>query len=404
MTNVILPSLGQTTTELEILRWFKNEGDAVRAGDILLEVQTDKAVVELPATADGVLRDIRHQAGAVVEVGTVLAQIVSAGEIAEPTPPPALSPAVALSVAPARSVAPAQAPSPATRTGPRVIPATPLARAVAREKKIDLATLVGTGMSGLIKRADVLQAAAANPAVSSAAAPDRHPLSPMRRTIARRMLESKQTIPHYYMTIHANVTALVALRAALKNDVGDAPSLNAFLLVALARTLGAFPAMNASFESDSIVEYAEIHIGIAVQVPGGLLVPVLRDADRRDLFQLDSAFDGLVERARTGTLSAPESGGAHFTLSNLGQFGVDEFSAIINPGQAAILAVGRIRHTQIFDGAAFVAGHELSLTLSVDHRIVDGAIAAQFLRALVDELEHPYSMWAKRDKNDVDWD
>ena len=210
------------------------------------------------------------------------------------------------------------------------------------------------------------------------------------------MLESKQTIPHYYVTIHANVTALVTLRAALKNDLGDAPSLNAFLLAALSRTLRAFPVMNASFEGDSIIEHDDIHIGVAVQVPGGLLVPVLRNADKSDLYQLDAAFDGLAERARTGRLTVTESGGAHFTLSNMGTFGVDEFSAIINPGEAAILAVGRIRHAQIYDGAAFVAGNELSLTLSVDHRLVDGAVAAQFLRALVDELEHPYRLLGKK--------
>jgi len=281
----------------------------------------------------------------------------------------------------------------------RVIPATPLARSLAREKNIDLSTLRGTGTNGMIKRADVMQLIAAGPATVSLASTNRHPLSPMRRTIARRMLESKQTIPHYYVTIHANVTALVALRAALKKDLGDAPTLNAFLLAALARALRAFPVMNASFESDSFVQYDEIHIGIAIQVSGGLLVPVLRDADKSDLFQLDSAFDGLVERARTGHLTISESGGAHFTVSNMGMFGVDEFSAIINPGEAGILAVGRIRHAQIFDGAGFVPGNELSLTLSVDHRLVDGAVAAQFLRALVDELEHPYRLLGKERVN-----
>jgi pyruvate dehydrogenase E2 component (dihydrolipoamide acetyltransferase) len=385
MVNVVLPSLGQTTTELEILRWFKDEGDVVHEGDILLEVQTDKAVVELPATADGILRGIAFQAGAIVEAGSVLAQIVSPGEEVDTqsTPPsPSAQPISAAEISPA--------PVNAARPPSRVIQATPLARAIARERNIDLATIRGTGANGMIKRQDVLRAAV-TPAVKIEEG-NRRPLSAMRKAIARRMSESKQTIPHYYVTIHANVSALVQLRAALKKDLESAPSLNAFLLAAASKALKAFPDVNASIEGDEYILHEDINIGVAVQVPDGLLVPVLRDVNRQDLFQLDAALDGLVQRARMGHLTAKESSDGHFTISNMGNFGVDEFSAIINAPEAAILAVGRIRPAQIFDGETFVTGSELSLTLSVDHRIADGVYAAQFLRALADDLEHPYRL------------
>jgi pyruvate dehydrogenase E2 component (dihydrolipoamide acetyltransferase) len=388
MTNVILPSLGQTTTELEILRWFKQEGDAVREGEILLEVQTDKAVVELPATADGVLRNIAYQAGAMVEAGTVLAQIVVADAAVKSAPPPADS------VTPASSPTLSESTTPQARVAalvnpPRTLQATPLARSIAREQNIDLTTVQGTGASGMIKRADVLEAVSAQPARAESSNETRRPLSPMRRAIARRMTESKQTIPHYYVTIHANVTALVQLRAALKRDLESAPSVNAFLLAAAAKALRAFPDMNASLDGDNHIVHDDINIGVAVQVPNGLLVPVLRNVDQFDLFRLDTALDNLIGRARAGRLTAGESSGAHFTISNMGMFGVDEFSAIINPPEAAILAVGRIRPAHVFEGASLVPGSEVSLTLTVDHRIIDGALAAQFLRALADELEHP---------------
>lgn len=393
MVNVILPSLGQTTTELEILRWFKGEGDAVREGDILLEVQTDKAVVELPATADGVLRGIAFQAGAVVEAGTILAQIVGQDET---TPAPLPMPAPLRPKATAPILAPTPPPSAAPHA--QTLRASPLARAVAREHNIDLTALRGTGTNGMIKREDVLRAVAARRTPTGRAVETGYrPLSPMRKAIARRMTESKQTIPHYYVTIRANVTALVALRAALKRDLETAPSISAFLVAALARALAAFPDLNASIEGDNYILHSELNIGIAVQVPEGLLVPVLRGAGAYGLFQLDAALDDLITRARTGHLTASESGGGRFTISNMGMFGVDEFSAIINPPEAAILAVGRIRPAQIFDGATFVPGSEMSLTLSVDHRIVDGALAAQFLRTLADELEHPYRLL--RDKS-----
>lgn len=392
MTNVILPSLGQTTTELTIIRWLKREGDAVQEGDTLLEVQTDKAIVELPATSSGILQGILFDEGALVEAGTVLAKIVSPNELAAiPAPPPTPAPT---------QPTPANTPpllSESVRVATartQALKATPLARATAHSQGIDLALVRGTGPAGTIKRADVLQWAAAQlTAVAQASEPmRRRPLSPMRQTIAKRMLASKQTIPHYYVTVHVDATELVHLRAELKNDSANAPSLNSFLLRASANALRSFPDVNASIDGDSYLLHDEIHIGFAVEVKDGLLVPVVRHADRLDILKLTTTIDELVERTRHGRLTSAELSGAHFSISNLGMFGADEFSAIINPPEAAILAVGRIRPNWMGKGDAPVLGSTLTLTLSVDHRIVDGALAARFIHAIADDLEHPYRL------------
>jgi len=392
MTNVILPSLGQTTSELTIIRWLKQEGDPVREGDTLLEVQTDKAIVELPATTSGILQGILFEEGALVEAGTVLAKIISPDnpEVAFTSGPiPAPIQAVPIN----QSLPPAQ-PEHAANARARALKATPLARATARAQNIDLALIRGSGPGGTIKRADVLQWTASPPIrlPQTTSVVHRRKLSSMRQTIARRMLASKQSIPHYYVTLHVDVTALVDLRAELERDIEQAPSLTSFLLGASAKALRAFPDVNAAIEGDDYLLYDEVNIGVAVEVPDGLLVPVVHHADRLDLFQLTTTLKDLAQRTRQGRLTSAELSAAHFTISNMGMFGVDEFSAIINPPEAAILAVGRIRPAWLPKGNIPVLGSNLTLTLSVDHRIVDGAVAARFLRAIADELEHPYRL------------
>ncbi|PYN60204.1 MAG: dihydrolipoamide acyltransferase [Candidatus Rokuibacteriota bacterium] len=419
ITKVVMPKLSEAMESGKIIKWLKKEGDRVQAGDILAEVETDKADVEMEAFGGGVLRKILAQAGEKTPVGALI------GVIAEPSddisallagaPAPAAAPAAAPGPPGAPVVAPiGAAPSPAVRTVTRPEPAptaavpagvtagrvkaSPLAKKIAAQSGVDLRLLQGTGPGGRIIRRDVEQAstrgvaampAATAPAVAGPEYEDR-PLSPIRATIAKRMPLSKAPVPHFYVTSEVAMDRAWELREEL-NALEDQPkiSINDFVVRATALTLMKHPEINASFQGDAVRVWRRAHIGIAVALEDGLITPVLRDCQAKSLAQIAVEARALAERTRARKLRATELSGATFSISNLGMFDVAEFSAIINPPEGAILAVGSVRRVPVVEDAGLGVGRRMMLTLSCDHRVMDGAMGARFLQDLKQLLEAP---------------
>ena len=419
ITKVVMPKLSEAMESGKIIKWLKKEGDRVQAGDILAEVETDKADVEMEAFGGGVLRKILAQAGEKTPVGALI------GVIAEPSddisallagaPAPAAAPAAAPGPPAAPVVAPiGAAPSPAVRTVTRPEPApaaavpagvtagrvkaSPLAKKIAAQSGVDLRLLQGTGPGGRIIRRDVEQAstrgvaampAATAPAVAGPEYEDR-PLSPIRATIAKRMPLSKAPVPHFYVTSEVAMDRAWELREEL-NALEDQPkiSINDFVVRATALTLMKHPEINASFQGDAVRVWRRAHIGIAVALEDGLITPVLRDCQAKSLAQIAVEARALAERTRARKLRATELSGATFSISNLGMFDVAEYSAIINPPEGAILAVGSVRRVPVVEDAGLGVGRRMMLTLSCDHRVMDGAMGARFLQDLKRLLEAP---------------
>jgi Pyruvate/2-oxoglutarate dehydrogenase complex, dihydrolipoamide acyltransferase (E2) component, and related enzymes len=422
-----MPQLGETVAEGKIVKWFKSAGDAVKPGDNLFEIETDKTSMEVPATSAGTLAEIRFQVGEVAKVGAVVAVISGAGL-------PASAPAAATTpaAAPARAAAPvaiSQAtPMPRTipldpfrevRTpernfGPAKLPGgaftTPLARRLASERGIDLSRVTGTGPHGRIVASDVEKAAPAAQAMATGAsaaqvkalyagiAYEEVPLDSMRRTIAKRLIEAKQTIPHFYLTADMDAGRLIAMReeanAAAPNDKDGEPafklSLNDFIVKAWAAALQRVPAANAVWAEDRILRFTHSDIGIAVAIEGGLITPVIRNSEVKSLTAISAEMRDLADRARVRKLMPNEYLGGASAISNLGMYGVREFSAIINPPHATILAVGATRRAPIEaedGGVKFIS--QLTVTLSCDHRVVDGALGAELLAAFKSFVEKP---------------
>jgi pyruvate dehydrogenase E2 component (dihydrolipoamide acetyltransferase) len=437
--DVLMPQLGETVSEGKITKWFKSAGDAVKPGDNLFEIETDKVSMEVPSTTTGVLAEIRVATGAVALVGAVVAVISdAAGAAATPSavaPAPPQAPA-----APARPAAPAAvAAAPATPAGPIKLdpffevrtpernhgPAklaggtvvTPLARRLAGEAGIDLSRVTGSGPHGRIVARDIDQARAqtaprGGAAVASVAGPtaeqimalyrdtefEEVPLDGMRRTIATRLVQAKQTIPHFYLTGDIDIGRLLALRAeanaAVPPDRDGNPglriSVNDFIIKAWAAALQRIPAANAVWAEDRILRFRHSDIGVAVAIEGGLITPVIRQAEIKSLSAISVEMRELAERARTRHLKPNEYQGGASAISNLGMYGVREFAAIINPPQATILAVGASRRQAVerADGGVAFAS-VMSVTLSCDHRVVDGALGAQLLAAFRGFVEQP---------------
>lgn len=410
MVQVIMPKMGDGMSEGTILRWLKKEGDTVEIGDIIAEIETDKASVELPADVAGKLAAIVAKEGETVPVGAVIAEIRGEGELPQVVPPAPAS-------APAESVV-SETTSP---TGERVqegtpvqkrVKASPLARRIAQEAGIDLAMVKGTGPGGRIVERDVQQFFASGQAVSRppitepvrsvAAAVETptltggEPLSRMRRLIAERTTLTKQTVPHFYITMDIDMTEAVALRERLNATLPeDAPkiSVNDFVTKACTLALARHPRVNALYQNERVYPSSEIHIGIAVALPDGLIVPVLRNCERKTLRQIATETRQLVEKARAGRLAPDEYTGATFSISNLGMYGVDEFIAIINPPAVAILAVGAVQKQPVaLDDDTVIVRPRMKVTISADHRALDGAVAAEFMRELKAILENPYVM------------
>jgi len=426
MANIIeMPKLSDTMTVGTLVKWLKKEGDAVKTGDILAEVETDKATMELESFFDGTLLSVFVKPGAQVPLGAPLCAIGKAGEKVDapaakaPAPDaPKAAPAQAASQAPAPAPAeakpapkaePAPAPAPAAAPAPDAggrIKISPLARKVAAEKGVNPAGIAGSGPGGRIVRADVLAAAAGGAAKAPAAAPGGSPgkakgpvqedkvvqVSNMRGIIAKRLLESKTQIPHFYLDIEVDAGPLLDMRAQLNTALeGDGVklSVNDFVLKASAEALRRVPAVNCSWEGTAIRHHPAAHVSFAVAIDDGLITPVIRDAHLKTIFAISTEAKALGKRARDKKLAPAEFTGGTFCVSNLGMMGIDRFSAIINPPNAAILAVGTTVRKPVVKGDEIVIGQRMTLTLSADHRVVDGAVGATYLSALRELLEKP---------------
>jgi pyruvate dehydrogenase E2 component (dihydrolipoamide acetyltransferase) len=414
MTDIQMPRLSDTMEEGVIANWHKQVGDKVARGEVVAEIETDKALMELEAYDDGVLEKILVEAGTTVPIGEPIAVLGDgSGSAAEAAPAPA-APAPAAAEPAAEEAPAAPAPAPAAAPVETAAPAesgskpkaSPLAKAVAKEKGVDLGTVQGTGPGGRIIRADIEAAASAAPAeptpapAAQATAPavvnddvEEIPLSNIRKVTAKRLTESKQNAPHFYLTSAIDVTELLEFRASLNERLqsagGPKISVNDLIVKAVATSLRANPAVNVSFAGDKMLQHKRINLGVAVAIEGGLVVPVVKDADRKSVSEIATESRELAGRAREGKLKLDEMSGGTFSISNLGMFGIEQFSAVINPPEAAILAVGAARdEVQVRDGE-FVARKILRVTLSADHRAVDGAVGAAFLQQFTSLLEDP---------------
>ena len=390
---ILMPTVAPSMTEGNIVRWAKKEGDQVKQGEVLLEVETDKAVVEVEAQQEGVLGKILVAEGTNgVKVDTPIALLAGAGEdlkaLSAATP---IAAAAASSSAPAAASAPGIASAPVQPPGGRVF-ASPLARRIAKERNIDLARVSGSGPNGRVLKADVEAATAAAPASGAAYEDVAH--SNTRRVIAQRLSEAKRSIPHFYLTIDCDVDALLdARRQANEMIDGVKLSVNDLVIKAVALALRKVPAANAAWTDSAIRRFRDVDVAVAVAAPSGLITPVVRNADRKSLREISAEMKGLAARAQENRLRPDEYQGGGFTVSNLGMYGIREFSAIINPPQACILAVGASEQRAVVRNGALAVATMITCTLSVDHRAVDGALGAEFLAAFKKLIESPIALF-----------
>ncbi len=442
-TNILMPALSPTMTEGTLARWLKAEGDTIKAGDVIAEIETDKATMEVEAVDEGVLGKILVADGTQgVAVNAPIAVLVAKGEAvpasAAPAPaapaPAAPAPAAPAPSAPAPAAAPpAPAAAPATAPPAATAPAargngqdasggrqfvSPLARRMAQQAGLDLAGLAGSGPHGRIVKADIeaalrspsgAPAAAPAPATAPAArapapapvitAPHRLvPNSTMRKVIARRLTEAKRDIPHFYVSMDIEIDALLKLREDLNaRSPKDGPgafrlSVNDLIIKAAAVTLRRIPKVNASYTEDNVILYDDVDISVAVSIPDGLITPIVRQADRKGLAAISTEMKDLAARAKTGKLKPEEFQGGGFSISNMGMYGVSDFAAVINPPQAAILAVAAGQQRPVVKNGALAIATVMTCTLSVDHRVVDGALGAEWLAAFKAVVEDPMSL------------
>lgn len=418
MQTIIMPKMGDAMEEGTLVRWLKHEGDTVQEGEPIAEIATDKATVEIEAPTSGVLRGIRVAENAVVPVNTPLAYILQPGEslpaegdgkASAPTEPTAAAPQPAPTPM-AAAAAPQPAPTPAN--GEERILASPLARKIAAEHGIDLRQVQGTGPKGRIVERDVLaylesRKATAVPAAAPAPMPVPAPavaaapaegraetLTRLRQITAQRTTEAHQTIPHFYLTMEIDMEEALALRQRLNQlDENLRVSVNDLIVKACAVAIEQHPIVNATYQNGQLVHPNGIHIGIAVAVEQGLLVAVLRHCEGKSLRRIAQESQTLIQKAREGKLMPDEMTGNTFTVSNLGMFGIEQFTAIINPPASAILAVGATKRVPVVqEDGTIVARQRMKVTLSCDHRVLDGAVGAQFLQTLKQVLENPLWM------------
>ena len=404
MPAITMPKLSDTMTEGTIARWKKKKGDTIEAGDILAEIETDKATMEMECFDDGVLTEIFVPAGGKAPVGAKIALVLAEGESADSTTEAPARPEKAAEAKPESKETP-PAPAPAV-SGSRV-KASPLAKKIAAERGVSLEGLVGTGPGHRVVAKDVPARGSAR-AVSAAAAPRIEaraagegdttiPLSNMRRTIADRLVASKQQNPHFYLSVEVDAGALTRLRQELNaaNEAAGVPKLtvNDFVLLAVGRAAAQHPSINASWGGDSIIQYGAVNISVAVAVDDGLITPVIRNADKLSLKEISAAVKDLAKRAREKKLKPEEYSGGTITVSNLGAYGIEQFFAIVNPPQAAILAIGAIVKKPVVNAKnEIVVGERVTISLSADHRVVDGAVGAEFLSTLRKLIENPAMM------------
>jgi pyruvate dehydrogenase E2 component (dihydrolipoamide acetyltransferase) len=407
MPIITMPKLSDTMVEGTIARWKKKQGDTVETGDILAEVETDKATMEMEAFDDGVLKEIYVGDGGVAKVGEKVALVLAEGETLEATSA-APAPKVDLTAAAKPAETPAAAAPAAPAPAASRVKASPLARKIAAERGVGLESIKGSGPGGRVVSKDVPEKGAA-PAAAPAAAPvpkvqavagegdQRIPLTGMRRVIAERLLASKTQLPHFYLSIEVDASALMRLRKELNsaNEAAGLPKLtvNDFVLLAVARAATSHPYINASWAGDAIIQYGSVNISVAVAVDEGLVTPVIRDANKLSLKEISSTVKDLAKRARDKKLKPEEYQGGTITVSNLGAYGIEQFFAIINPPQAAILAVGSIVKKPVVNAKnEIVIGERMTVSLSGDHRVVDGAVGAGYLGTLRKLIENPALM------------
>ena len=428
---ILMPALSPTMEEGTLAKWLVSEGDKVESGDVIAEIETDKATMEFEAVDDGVIGKILVPEGtAGVKVNTPIAILLEEGESAadiaaqpadkpaEPAPAAAPSiPATEPATTEPATTSPPAAPAAPAPEGKRIF-ASPLARRLAAQKGIDLAGLKGSGPRGRIVKADVEAAAAAPkthtaapaPAAPQGPGPDQIaalyqgreykeiPLDGMRRIIAERLTEAKQTIPHFYLRRDIRIDALLALRKQMNEALAAREirlSVNDFIIRACALALQQVPEANAVWAGDRILQLKPSDVAVAVAVEGGLFTPVIKDAEKKPLSTLSAEMKDLAERARNRRLAPEEYQGGSFAISNLGMFGIDNFDAVINPPHGAILAVGAGKKRPIVaDDGTIEPATVMSVTLSVDHRVIDGALGARLLAAIVNNLENPLAMLA----------
>jgi pyruvate dehydrogenase E2 component (dihydrolipoamide acetyltransferase) len=434
VAEIIMPKVGDAMSEGKVVRWYKKAGDAVKKGEPVLEIETDKVNLDLEAEADGTLGDLKAEEGQMVPVGEVVARILAEGETApEPAQKPAEKPAEKAAEKPAEEpqqrratdkkdsvkhttgeyaeaiehkglrrdraqqdvAEPAEAPASGDRKR-----SSPLARKMAQELGVSLEGVQGSGPRGRIvaedvKNAGALRASSPPPAgrtgsPQSTAGGTQIPLSAMRRTIAKRLAESTGPIPHFYLTADYDVTQLIAARQQLLEITDAKISLNDFIIRAVALALRQHPFVNASWGDEAITQHGEIHVGVAVATGDGLITPVIRNADHKSVLDIAIEVRALAEKAKNRRLKPEEYQGSTFTISNLGAWGIEEFTAIINPPNAAILAIGTAEARPIADAnRQIIIRDRMKVTMSCDHRIIDGAVGAEFLKTLRQYMEQP---------------
>jgi len=413
-----MPALGVAQQTGTLLKWLKAEGQPVSKGEPLMEIETDKATVEIEAPASGVLSQVSAKAGDEIPVGQRIALILAPGESASAAaiqgPHPRIKSGAGSNPLPkgegtkveSRAGETAMHSPPLPRGEGRIalsattssaasvhrVLASPAARRIAREKGMELAAIAGSGPEGSVLAADVVRATADGAATHTERQGGESvaPLTPMRRIVGQRMTLSKQTAPHFYVSMDIDMSAVVQSRQAWQRRGDDrTPSINDFILLACARALKDFPLLNASYSEQGLIVHPEIHVGMAVALDEGLVVPVIRNADRQSLAALAQQSRRLIEQAQNKKLTPRDYEGGTFTVSNLGMLGADSFVAIINPPQAAILAVGRVAERVVAEDGMFAIRSMMTATLSADHRIVDGALAAHFLQRVKTLLESP---------------
>ena len=403
MNQITMPKLSDTMLEGTLIKWHKKAGDKITVGDVIADVETDKATMEMEAFDDGIITEILVPEGGVVKVGQPIANLEGGKKSVVKSTAPAATSVTASAATPA---APSKPKPAATADGSRT-KASPLAKKIALERGVDLSGIQGTGPGGRIVAADVPATAVAQGRSAAAAAPrievpfsdsdTKTPLSGMRRTIAERLLASKTQIPHFYLSIEIDAAPLAKLRKDL-NAAAEAAgtakvTVNDFILLAAARAAKQHPKVNAAFAGDSVVEYASVNLSVAIAVEDGLITPVIRDAQNLSLREISTAVKDLAVRARSKKIKPEEYQGGTLTISNLGAYGIDSFYAIINPPQAAILAVGAIVKKPVVNAQdQIVAGQRMTISLSGDHRVVDGAAGAEFLATIRKSLESPTSL------------
>ena len=402
-TSIVMPQMGYDMKEGKVVRWFKKEGEDVARGEVIAEIETDKAIVEFEAYTGGVMGKIVAEEGVAIPVGGLIAVITDPGEPVPEDIVAAAAPAESPEKAPPAETAPAPAPAATAAAAPGEIRASPLARRLARERGIDLAAITGTGPGGRIVESDVPEQAAPTPAAavdpgwtapSPAMASESVELSRMRQAIARVTTDSKREAPHFYVTVEVDMTKAMSFRRDI-NDELDAEqrvSVNDLIVKASAIAISRHPKFNSFFRDDHLQMNASINVGIAIALESGLIVPGISACEGKSLVEIAAASRDLVTRANSGTLRNEEYSGTTFSISNLGMFEVDSFSAIIFPPHAAVLAVGTVKEQPVVRDGELAVAQIMKATLSTDHRVADGAEAAQFLVEIKKLLENPVSL------------